>query len=235
MKRRSLVFVTLATIIAIALLGNINPLLKKGIEKGGSQILQTTVMLEKADVSFFTGRGELKGLTVLNPEGFKPGPALILGRLKVRLKGRSLLTDNIHIKELHIQNPHVFFQGEGLSRNNLRTLLSSSKKAADPARMAENDAQKEKEAGQKTDRNIRIDKLVIEGTMVSIAIPQLHGGKLTLQLPDLELMDLGKNSQRTAAGIMTEVLEEINLRIIRQLGRQINNKNIRILEKILGR
>lgn len=234
MKRRSLLFVTIATIIAILLLGNINPLLKKGVETGGSSILQTTVMLDEADVSFFSGRGELRGLTVANPEGFDLGPALILTKIKVKLKARSLLTDKIHIKELHIKEPHVIFQGKGLGHNNLRTLLANSKKAAGLGRGPKGNNQKKKDGEQKAGKDIRIDKLIIEGAKASIIIPQLHGGQLTLQLPDLELADLGKKNNGNAAGIMTEVLGEINLQIMRQLTKQIDNK-FRIIEKILGK
>ncbi|MDR4508099.1 MAG: hypothetical protein MRJ65_07675 [Candidatus Brocadiaceae bacterium] len=49
----------------------INAIVKKSVETLGPNITQTSIDLKKAKISLFSGRGEMQGLIVGNPEDFK--------------------------------------------------------------------------------------------------------------------------------------------------------------------
>ena len=94
------VAIALVVVIALVLVGKINPIVKSGIEKTGPVILKAPVTLKEVNISFFSGSGELKGFTVGNPEGYKTDYAFHVDRLKVDLDVKSVTSDKIH--ELHI-------------------------------------------------------------------------------------------------------------------------------------
>ena len=65
--------------VAAVFLMNINSAVKHGIEVAGPEILGTGVTVDSVDISFLSGSGSIKGLTVMNPEGYKDAAAISIG------------------------------------------------------------------------------------------------------------------------------------------------------------
>ena len=119
--------VIIVVVIAIlVLLGNINSIVKKGVEKAGPIILQAPVTLKSVDISVSSGSGELQGFTVGNPKGYKTDYAFQMDSLKVDLDVRSVTSDKIHIKNVIIDSPNIIFEG-GFGKSNLSQLQANAK------------------------------------------------------------------------------------------------------------
>ena len=117
----------IAIIIAVLLLlGNINKIIKKGVETTGPMVLKAPVTLKGVKISFFSGFGELRGLTVGNPKGYETDYAFRMDRLKIKLNVKSVTSDRIHIKKIIVESPDIVYEG-GIGKNNIKQLMDNAK------------------------------------------------------------------------------------------------------------
>ncbi len=202
----AVIIVGLVVVGVVLLVGNINPLIKKGVEKGGSMVLKAPVTLTAADISFSSGTGELQGLTIGNPAGYKAGHAFQMDRLKVVLDVKSVTSDTIHIKEVLIDSPNIVFEGL-FGKNNLKQLQENAMAFA--ASLGSGGGEK-KEASGAQSKKVVVDHLKIQNGSISVSMGILQGKKLTVALPTLELNDIGKGRDASFADVLGEILAAIN-------------------------
>src|SRR5262245_1025482 len=133
MKKWILRIVILGVIVLAAIVGCIfyflNDIVKKGVETVGPKVTQTEVRLARAKLSPFSGQGQLSGIFVGNPEGFKSESAIKVGDVKVAVNGPSVLKDTVVVDSIHVQAPEITFEG-GLTGSNLGKLLDNIEAAA---------------------------------------------------------------------------------------------------------
>src|SRR5687767_4038093 len=70
-------------------------IVKRGVEKVGPAITKTEVKLDGVHISPFSGNGEVKGLVVGNPEGFKTPSAIQVRSVAVALEPGSVMGDKV--------------------------------------------------------------------------------------------------------------------------------------------
>jgi uncharacterized protein involved in outer membrane biogenesis len=207
MKKILIIGIVVVAVIVVLLLTSINPLIKKGVETAGPEILKAPVTLEKSNVSFFSGSGELDGLTIGNPEGFKTEYAFQLGRIKVDLDPRSLTGDKIHIKDILIDAPKIIFEGT-FGKSNLNQLIANVD--AFMAKAGQPTAGEKTEAKGEEKKKVQIDHVTIQNGEISVSMSILQGKKLSAPLPPLELRDIGKQKDTTLAEAAKQILAAVN-------------------------
>lgn len=206
MKKIILGGIIIVIIIAVFLLNNINPIVKKGVETGGSKVLSVPVTLNNSDISIFSGSGALAGLTIGNPSGFKTEYAFQLKQVQVDLDVKSVTSDTIHIKNVLIDAPSIIFEG-GFGKSNLSQLLANAKAFSGGG--TKDTETKSEEKGDSQQKKILIDHVTIANGSISVSMNMLQGQKLTVPLPTLELSDIGKKGDTNAAEAMEEILTAI--------------------------
>jgi len=154
---------------------------RHGIEAVGSQIAGVAVKVESSTLDA-EGRGEIRGLTVANPKGFKGKHALILGEVRTALDPATLSRDVVVIRELRLVAPEMHFErGEG--GDNLALILKNIE--ASPG------AAKNKDDGPAA-------KFIIESVVVTDG--KLHlSPALVAQLPALRLREIGRKTNGVSA------------------------------------
>src|SRR6266850_5952006 len=65
--------------------------IKRGVETKGPQLAKVDVKLDAVHLSLLSGSGNLKGLLVGNPEGYKSPKAITVSNASLTLKPGSLL------------------------------------------------------------------------------------------------------------------------------------------------
>jgi hypothetical protein len=218
------VLVIIVVVALVLVLGNINGIVKKGVETAGPMVLKVPVTLDKADISIFSGSGRLKGLTIGNPAGFHTEYAFQLGSVQMDIDPSSVTSDKIHVKNIVIDAPRIIFEG-AFDKSNLSQLqanaaaFSASGKEAGPA---QTEQQKSESAGKK----IQIDLLTIKNGDISVSMNLLQGKKLTAALPTIELKDIGKDNDATIADAMKKVLIAVNKAVIPAIQANLANLNL---------
>ena len=182
----------------------LDSILKKGVETVGPQITKTNVKLDSASLSVLSGSGNVKGLFIGNPEGFKSESAIKLGSVKLAVKPKSVFSEKIHVTEVKVEAPEITFEGGVGTQNNLSKLLDNVQSATGG-----------KGTSQPTDkassRKIQVDDFVIRDGKInlSVNIPGISRSA-TVPLPEIHLKDLGTGPEGiTTADLTAKILREI--------------------------
>ncbi len=216
--RIALILGTLVVIGAIAVFMSLNTIVKKGVERVGPIVTKTEVKLDSAILSPFSGKGELHGLFVGNPEGYKTPSAIKVGDIEVNIKLKSVLTDVILVQSIIIDAPEVSFEG-GLTGSNIKELLDniSSVASADP----EVPGEKPPEGGKK----LKVESLLIKNTKVHVTLKGLGGKTTTVAIPDIYLTNIGVNEDGgvSSAELSRQVIKKILEGVLKELPKLIGN------------
>lgn len=204
MKKSRIVLLVLlcaaAAGIAYLWLSNpLNSLVKAGIEKFGSEMIQAQVRVGNVALSPTNGQGSLSGLSVGNPKGFETGHAFKAGHIELALEPSSLTGDVILIRKILIDSPDISYEKndhgtnfDAIQRNVERYLGADKNKS-----------------GKEESRKMIIESLVIRNAKVN------YNGMLDLTLPDIELRNVGKKSGgATSAQVTRAIIAELNAKLM---------------------
>lgn len=213
--------VVLVIVVAVLMLvlGNINPIVKKGVETAGPKILKAPVTLNNVDISVLSGSGKLSGLTIGNPAGFQTEYAFKLGKVEVELNAGSVTTDTIQVKNILIDSPSIIFEG-AFNKNNLGQLQANAE-AYTASDTSPGPAEKQQDADS-GGKKIQIDHLVIQNGDVSVSMKLLSDKELTVELPPIELKDIGKDKDTTLSDAMKLVLAAVNKAVVPAIQSKLN-------------
>ncbi len=212
MKRS--VIVTIAMVVVLTgvllffLVFSMDSLITMAVEKFGSEALQAEVTLEKTDISARTGKGTLRGLKVGNPKGFETESAFELGEISVAVDIKTIPGDMVVIKEILISAPKITYE-MGAGGSNLDALQRNVASATGGG----GKGSKEESSVSATDRGKKmiIEKLVIQNGKIDVSAVGLKGQKMTVDLPRVQLTDIGKDKGgATPAEVAKKLIKAIN-------------------------
>ncbi len=166
---------------------SLNSIVEKGIRTFVPQVTLTDVTIENSSISPFSGKGEIKGLVIGNPEGFSENNAVSLETINISIDVKSIFSDILRIKKIIINEPKITYEIDG-KRNNIKTIRNNIKSFAKKDRglkktdLNKNDAQKK----------IIIDRLEIKNGEIGLAATFLKGKEISLELTEIIVKDLGR-------------------------------------------
>lgn len=169
-----------------------NSIVKNGIEAVGSKVLGADVILQKVNISLISGKGQLKGLLIGNPEGFQSESAFELGEILVVIDLSSVLSNKIVIDQILIDSPEITYESSG-GTNNIAALLENIN---DFTGTSKDGASKSKEdVSQESGKKLQINDFLISNASVNLSVAILQGKQLTLPLADIHIKDIGKGDE----------------------------------------
>ncbi len=118
------VAVALLAVFIIALgvvAAKLDTIVERGVETVGPTLTKTTIELAKVTIGLLSGSGEVDGLVVGSPEGYKAEYTMKVGHTQVAIKPGSLLSDKIVIDKIVVEGPEIILEG-GLKENNLTAI-----------------------------------------------------------------------------------------------------------------
>lgn len=221
------VLIGLAAIIVLVIGGlvyvyvNLDDIVKTTIEKAGTRVTLAEVTVDGVSIEATQNTAAISGLVVGNPDGFKTDYAFSLGNISVRLDGSTLTSDTIRIIEVIVDSPSVTYElGNGSSniatiQRNVESFVQrvSGPSGAGGADGAGDGAANE-DAGAST--KIIIDNVYVRNGNVGISAALLQGQKLSTNLPEIHLKDVGKEDNgATPAEVAGEILTAINASVFK--------------------
>jgi hypothetical protein len=214
MKNIIIIFCVIVLLIiggVVFLTLNLDSIIKKGVEAAGPKVLKATVNLDDVNISLFSGKGKLSGLTIGNPEGFKTDYAFKLGEVALDLDVRSVTSDKIHIRSLVIDSPDIMYEGALGKNNNLTRLQSNIEEITSRSGKKDEDSENDESGSSGGEsKKIQIDYIKISGAKVNASLNILMGKTLNVNIPTIELRDIGKNNDATIADAVKLVLDKLN-------------------------
>ena len=188
----------------------LNSGIKRGVETFGPQVTQTSVTLESANVSPFSGSGTLKGLNVGNPEGFKSENIFALGQIDIRVDTGTIFSDKIVIDEIIIQRPAMSYEKTARS-SNVQQILDNIEAFTGPRDT------RDPEPDEGAKKQVVIRKLVIEEGTVYVGA---MGVGQTVRLPRIEMNDIGEGGNQIT---MAEAINLVLARVVTGIGPALAN------------
>ncbi|MCG8692294.1 MAG: hypothetical protein MI806_13890 [Minwuiales bacterium] len=207
MKR--IILIGLVAVVAVAgagvffLYSSLNSIVKAAVEKVGSEVTGTQVVLNDVEISPTEGLGALRGFRLTNPQGFGDGDAFKFNEVKVLIDVTTVTSDPVVIKEVSIDGPEIgYVLGERSSnfeeiKKNVEGHAGGGQKAADDGSGSD---------GPK----IVIENLYLRNGKVSASAPALSDKSLETPLPTIHLANIGKdNNGATPAEIAKQTVDAV--------------------------
>lgn len=193
-----------STILAVLIFFSlfINTIIQKSVETFGPKMTKTPITLEKAKVSFFSGRGELHGLMVGNPEGFNTPSAFFMGKIKISIRPMSVFSGNIIIREILIDNPEITYE-TSLAGSNIGIIKKNVMAFSSPSQTGR---EAPSPAGSKPAKTVQIDTLQLMNGKIRLSATLLQGKTLDIPLKSLQFDNIGKDSGGTD---FAKVIQEV--------------------------
>ncbi|WP_294485128.1 hypothetical protein [uncultured Mailhella sp.] len=187
---------------------SLNSIVEKAVNTEGPKITGTSVHLDKADISLFSGNGVFRGFSVGNPAGFS-GHAATVGAVAVDLDTSTVFKDVVVIRRIAVDNPELVYE-LGRKTSNFDVILKNIQDYADSHdEGAASSGGETKKDDEKSTKKVIIDELIIRNARATLSVPML---KLSVQvpLPEIRLTDIGRKESgasfaRTALVVVKEV------------------------------
>jgi hypothetical protein len=195
--------VVVAAGVYLALHFFLGSVVKTGVNKFGPGITQTTVELQGATLSPWSGEGTLNGLAVGNPQGWSQGDALRLGKIHINMEPTSVFKDHIMINELVVEQPEFFYETR-LVASNIGDLLRNIEQSVGSSRG-------EVKTTDGTPVKMAIRKLVLQDGKVTVSAGT---AVFSVPLPPIDMTDIGTaegglTPPQVAAAVMSHVTKNI--------------------------
>lgn len=186
MTRRTKLLLALTTLLLAALAtgafwlhGNLDRLVQQAITRYGSEIIGAPVTLAAARLETTNGRGELRGLRIGNPAGFKTPYAVQADHIELELDLSTLASDVVVIRKIAVIAPDVIYE-KGERQTNFDALQAQIAKAVGPSA----------NAGPGT--KLIVQELLVRNARAQASAAFMGGKTVSVTLPDLLMRDLGK-------------------------------------------
>jgi len=221
-----LVLLVVLLLVAVLVVGtHLGDLVKSGMERFGPKLTQTTLTVDKVNLSLFAGSAGVKGLVLGNPEGYKALQSICFSNAAISLAPGSVLSDKIVIHSIEVRAPEITFEGNPLGANNLTKIMANVNAMSGPVDQATTNAPVASPAGpKKPAKKLEVDDFLITGAIVHANLTGLVNKEVTLTLPDIHLTDLGRgNAGITAADLTQKVLSQITVTTVMTLVQNVSN------------
>jgi uncharacterized protein involved in outer membrane biogenesis len=184
---------------------SLNSIIRSAVETYGPEVTKTEVKLGGVNVSPFTGSARLSNLLIGNPKGYKAPSAFKLGALRMSVDVGSLRSDKVVIRDLVISAPEITYE-PGPGGNNLKVIQQNAQAFTGGSGKKAEGAQAK---GGET--KVVIDRLRVEKPKLHVSAPQLQSEALTLELPDIEMRDIGKKGDGASFSEVVElIMKDVN-------------------------
>lgn len=209
-------------IVLLCAIGNLDRIVKAGIEKYGSRSVGTEVAVQSVRIRLKEGRAEIHGLTVGNPAGFREKNAFSLGEIAADIDVRSVAEEVKIIEEIVVAAPQITVEMNQDRTFNLNVILknlaaSSPSAKKETARRRTGDS---KASGKPEDRKEPL--LILERVLFRDGVIRGRfefGGdrESTLRLPTVEMRDLGAPNGATPTELTRQIIGELSRRAMAEV------------------
>jgi hypothetical protein len=215
----------LTTIIVLAVVGVVgaflfaNKAVKTAVETAGTRTLNVGVTVGKAKASVLSGVVDLRDITVANPPGYQ-GPALLkLQQVDLKADTGSLLSSEILIKDMKLDNMEVFVEQKGL-QNNLYEVIKPLREPHRP-----------------TGKGLVIDNLEIENVTVHVNPLSIPGQpqSVDFKLASIRMTELGRDEKMDIAVLISKIVLAVAEGIAQQGGGILPKDTVGNLGSILDK
>lgn len=163
------------------LVKNLDSIVAGGIERIGSEVLQTEVSLDSANFELKKGRGELHGLSIANLDGFNEPYLFQLEQIALQVEPASLREPVIVIDEILVDGLQLTVEDKGIAQTNIQELMQRLNKG--------DSSSQPQDSSTGAEPRFMVEKLRFTDISMDLISPQYENQNVTLS--DFTRTDLG--------------------------------------------
>jgi hypothetical protein len=204
-------------VVAVSFLGsNLDSIVKKAITRVGSEMTGVSVDVDKVVIKLADGRGEIDGLVVDNPKGYKGSHAFKLGSIVLDLNPAPAAGDVVVIKELTIEAPDIVYD-KGADGSNVEAIQRNIDEYG-TTHGDQDKAAKDETAAK---------RFIIGSLQIRNGKIRLTGRDTVIDLPTLQLRDVGKSrGGMTGAEIAGIVVKQMTQATVSSAARALAQEGV---------
>ncbi len=206
----SLIFVLIVGLSGFFFLkNNLNEIVREAIIFYGSELTKTTVKLEEVQINLKEGKAEFEDFILGNPASFQSKYALKFEEVKLDIDTSSIFDDNVIIEEITFDDVDIRYE-KNKSTTNFDVIKNNTNSALSNLASAEikNAPSSEIENESHAKKKFTIKRLVFSDAEVEVWLPLLGNKKIELDLPDIELRNIGLKQGGVSPEELTKILVE---------------------------
>jgi hypothetical protein len=216
------IIVVLVVLAVVGVVGAIlfaDRVVKTAVETAGTRTLNVGVNVGGANASLLAGTIGLREITVANPPGYQGAALLTLQRVDLQAEARSVLSDEVLIREMKLDNMEVFLEQKGL-QNNLYEVIRPLREPRKP-----------------TGKGLVIDNLEITNVTVHARLPAIPGQPETvaLKLAPIRMVELGRDERIDTAVLISKIVLAVAAGVAEQAGGVLPKETIGDLGAIIDK
>ncbi len=195
--------VTLVAVVAIVMvlvLQNLDAIIKQFIEDVGTNVVGTSVRVADVKFNLQDGRGEIYGLQIANPSGFRTSNAFEMDQVAVQIRPGSITGPVIVIDEVLVDGARITAEQKGTNTNLKQLLDGMQAGSSEPA-----------PEGEPTDVRLALKQFAFINSSAAVETAQL-GGK-TIDMPDIRMANIGDEQtgltpEQLASSMLSAVIKQ---------------------------
>ena len=227
MKKRYILLAGIAVIAggAYYVYNSLDAIVGKLVNKYGSEVLGTEVNLAGFSISPTKGTAEINRLTIANPKNYKEPYLFDLNKVAVKIDMKSLTSDTIIIDSIEVNKPAITYEMLSLTQNNIKEIQDNInnylKKSSSGEQTKAKTETTEKAEASETGKKVIIKKLTISDIALTAAVA---GQDATLNLPTIEMKNLGEEKTQTKTNIPQVIAKVMNKILSVAMDNVVSNK-----------
>lgn len=216
-----------AVLLVLLVLFYASSIITTAVETIGTEAVGAPVKVGSVDIGFLSGEGSIKRLTVGNPEGFSEDNAFELGEIYLKMDPLSLFTPKIHVQEVRVKEPMIYFEGS-LKGSNFQAIQKNVQAYANsggqPSKLMSKteeekiDAAIAQENKAESAKKIQLDYFVMEEAKADVSLNvmnKLHNA--SINLPKLEVRGIGQEGEgASAADVVNKVVQPVLSSVVKE-------------------
>ena len=206
--RAILTLLVLIIVLVVLVVVNRNFIVKYAIERFGSEIVGTSISVERVDIGLSNGSAGIYGLTVANPTGFDAPNAFSLGEISTALQLKSLFSKVMVIDDIVVDAPVIVVEINEKNEANLNELRKNMPESSSSAPAGSSES-----SGTSL---LRIRHLRFSQAQIKATVKRLNK-KYNFELASFEMNNLGGEKGATPAGIIGQIIGTISKRALDQV------------------
>ncbi len=183
--------------------GSLNEYVKSQIETVGTQVTEQAVTVKAVDIKLTSGAGSILGINLANPKTYSQPNAFSLGEMTLDINLESLTSSPIIIDAIVIKSPQAFVQFTETGGSNIQDIL-----AAIERNTPKTDTSVEEPASSAKEPKIKVSKIILAGTALTIDLSAFGNKEHSATLPDITLNNVGGDEGLPASQLGSEIVKQ---------------------------
>lgn len=183
--------------------GSLNNYIKEQIETVGTQVTEQAVTVKAVDIKVASGAGSILGINLSNPENYSQPNAFSLGEMTLDINLESLTSSPIIIDAIVIKSPQAFVQFTETGGSNIQDILDAIERNT-----PKTDTSAEEPASNDKEPQIKVSKIILAGTALTIDLSAFGNKEHSATLPDITLSNVGGDGGLPASQLGSEIVKQ---------------------------